>query len=220
MQASQGDMQGTGSRLHTPPDLTVQSKLQKTNKGRNCTKNRKFRYKLGVVQGRVMVLVKWKLLQLYLRYRLEVFVVWYLIYSRGSHLIYSRGSHLICNRGRSLICVRGSHLSCNRGSHLSCNRGRSLICVRGSHLSCNRGSHLSCNQGSHLSCNRGRSLKLLNCNNVLQNFKRNLTSAEHGSIAGQYCRRQRFRIKINCSCVLCFCVFSDLINHTFNLRHR
>ena len=47
-----------------------------------------------------------KLLQLYLRYRLEVFVVWYLICGRGSHLICSRGG--------------------TRGSHLSCSRGRSL----------------------------------------------------------------------------------------------
>ena len=28
----------TGSQLHTPPDLTVQLKLQKTNKGRHYTK--------------------------------------------------------------------------------------------------------------------------------------------------------------------------------------
>ena len=47
--------QGTGSWLYTPLDLTVQLKLQKTNKDRNYTKIGNLDIVLGVVKGRVTV---------------------------------------------------------------------------------------------------------------------------------------------------------------------
>jgi len=57
-------------------------------------------------------------------------------------------------------------------------------------------------------------------------FKRNLTSTKHSSIASWFSRRWGFRIKINYRfyiliVLLCFLFsFLDLVNDVFNLRYK